>query len=278
MAGEKTPSAPTTRVMGKEELDIEEGRVALVCTNRYVYEYSTTDSDGDQVYRTQYATEEVEVAGERILEGKTILPGSYTVHELAFEVPPTAAPSASGEITNVDWKVRATLPVRNAPDVFKDLPLTVLSTSDSYSSWAESAPTFDSHGLCEVEFRLPGRNFRVGERIEGTLVTTPREDFKARPLSVELVRVEVVSRESGNLSETVEASEVVDESPRYQTGEIREYPFAMDVPEAAGPCLETDQTYVAWRLRAVLKRRMALDPDLQLMLNVYNGPKSRAES
>jgi hypothetical protein len=152
------------------------------------------------------------------------------------------------------------------------LPLTVLSTSETYASWAESLPDHESHGLCEMDFRLPGRTFRVGERVEGTLVITPQEDFKARPLSVELVRVEVVTRESGNVSDTVEASHLVDESPRYQTGSLREYAFAMDVPGAAGPCLETDQTYIAWRLRAVPKRRMGFDPKLHLLLNVYNGP------
>jgi hypothetical protein len=73
-----------------------------------------------------------------------------------------------------------------------------------------------------MEFRLPGRSFRVGERIEGTLVLTPRQDFKARRLRVELARTELVSRASGNVSETIEASEVVDESPRYQTGSSRE--------------------------------------------------------
>jgi hypothetical protein len=87
-----------------------------------------------------------------------------------------------------------------------------------------------------------------------------------------------VSRESGNSSETVEAGEVVDESPQYQTGSSREYAFAMDVPEAAGPCLETEQTYVGWKLRAVMNRAMAFDPELLLWLNVYNGPTATAES
>lgn len=82
--------------------------------------------------------------------------------------------------------------------------------------------------------------------------------------------MEVVFRSSGNSS--VEASEVVDESPRYQTGSSREYPFAMDVSEAAGPCLETDQASVGWWLRATVERRMAFDPELQQLLNVYNGP------
>lgn len=268
----------SVRVTGKEELDIEEGRIALVCANRYIYQYRTTDSDGDTVYRTREATDEIEVAGERILEGQTIQPGSYSGHDLAFEVPSTAAPSARGEITNVEWKVRVSLPIRNAPDVFKELPLTILSTSESYASWAESAPDFDSHGLCDMNFRLPRRTFRVGERIEGTIVVTPRQEFKARLLLVELVRVEVVSRDSVNVSETVEASAAVDEGPHYQTGSVREYAFAMDAPGSAVPCLETDQTYVAWRLKATLKRRMAFDPDLQLLLNVYNGPKTSDDS
>src|SRR5215218_3539520 len=163
----------TVRVMGKEELDIEEGRVALVCATRYVYQYTTTDSDDNQVYRTREATDEFAAGDERILEEKTILSGSYSGHEVAFEVPPAAAPSASGEITNVEWKIRVTLVIRGAPDVFEELPLTVLSISESYASWAESAPYLDSHGVCDMEFRLPGRTFRLGERIEGTLVVTP---------------------------------------------------------------------------------------------------------
>lgn len=121
----------SVKVTGKEELDIEEGRVALVCANRYLYQYETTDSDNTETYRTKEAMDEVVAGDERILEEKTILPGSTSGHELAFEVPHTAAPSASGEITNVEWKVRVTLVVRGAPDVIKELPLTILSTSDS---------------------------------------------------------------------------------------------------------------------------------------------------
>jgi hypothetical protein len=57
---------------------------------------------------------------------------------------------------------------------------------------------------------------------------------------------------------------------------IREYAFAMDVPESAGPCLETDLTSVTWWLRATVERRMAFDPNLQVALNVYNGPTTTA--
>ena len=69
---------------------------------------------------------------------------------------------------------------------------------------------------------------------------------------------------------------MVDESTQFQTGTSREYAFAMDVPEAAGPCLETEQTYVGWWLRATMVRGMAFDPDLQQLLNVYNGPTTTA--
>jgi hypothetical protein len=268
----------SVKVTGKEELEIEEGRVALVCANRYVYQYQTTDSDNNTVYRTEEATDEVAAGDERILEEKTILPRSYSGHEVAFQVPAAAAPSASGEITNVEWKIRVTLSVRGAPDVLKEIPLIVLSSSETYASWAESAPQFESRGMCELVFRLPGRSFRLGERIEGTLVLTPRQDFKGRELRVELARTELVSRASGNVSETIEASEVLEESPRYETGSSREYAFAMDVPEGAGPCLETDLTSVSWTLRAVVNRRMAYDPETQLWINVYNGPTMAAKA
>jgi hypothetical protein len=66
----------SVKVTGKEELDIEEGRVALVCSNHYVYQYESTDSDNNTVYRTKEATDEVAAADERILEEKTIQPGA----------------------------------------------------------------------------------------------------------------------------------------------------------------------------------------------------------
>ena len=50
----------------------------------------------------------------------------------------------------------------------------------------------------------------------------------------------------------------------------------MDVPESAGPCLETDQTYVGWWLRATVEQGMAFDPNLQLLLNIYSGPTTMA--
>jgi hypothetical protein len=97
----------SVRVSGKEDLDIQEGRVALVCANRYIYRYTTTDSDGDHVSRTSEVTGEAEAGNERILEEGTIRSGSYSGRDLVFKIPLTAAPSASGEITNVEWKVRS---------------------------------------------------------------------------------------------------------------------------------------------------------------------------
>ena len=170
----------SVRVTGKEDLDIQEGRVALVCANRYIYRYTTTDSDGHSDTRSREVTEEVEAGNERILDEGTIVSGSYTGRALVFKVPLTAPPSASGEITNVEWKVRVTLLIRGAPDVIEELPLTVLSTSESYANWAENAPELDSSGVCDMEFRLSSRSFRIGERIEGSLVLTPRQDFEAR--------------------------------------------------------------------------------------------------
>ena len=262
----------SVRVLGKEELDIQEGRAALVCANRYIYRYTTTDSDGDHVTRTSEVTEEAEAGNERILDEGTIMSGSYSGRDLAFKIPLTAPPSAGGEITNVEWKVRVTLLIGGAPDVIEEMPLTVLSTSESYANWAENAPELDSSGVCDMEFRLPSRSLRIGERIEGTFVLTPRQDFEARSLRVELVRREIVPRASGNTSESVQASQVVDESSQFQVGLSREYAFAMDLPEVAGPSLKTEQTYVGWWLRAVVDRGLAFDYELKQLLNVYNGP------
>ncbi len=268
----------TASVKGKQELDVLEGRVDLLYANRYIYRsYSSSSSSngGGGHYTRHRVTDEVAVATERILEEGTILSGSYSGHEVTLEVPPAAPPSASGEITSVEWKVRVTLGIRGAPDVIEEVPVSVLSSIESYASWAESAPELDSAGVCDMGFRLPGRSFRTGERIEGTLVVTPRQDFEPRALRVDLVRREIVPRSAGNTSETVPASVVVEQSPRFQTGMSREYAFAVDVPEAAGPDLKTEQTYVGWWLRAVMDRELALDYELRQLLNVYNGPGTR---
>ena len=117
----------SVRVTGKEELDIEEGRVALVCVKRYVDYGETYDSDNVP----RQATDEVAEADERILEGKTLLPGSYSEHEVAFRVPLYAEPTKGGLLPNVEWKIRVTLVVRGTPDVIEELPLTVLASSES---------------------------------------------------------------------------------------------------------------------------------------------------
>ncbi|MDQ3911123.1 MAG: zinc-ribbon domain-containing protein [Actinomycetota bacterium] len=267
----------SVRVTGKEELGIEEGRAALVCANRYVYTYRTTDSDGHSDYRSTEVTEEVPAGDERILEKGTIRPGSGSEHGIVFEVPPTAPPSASGEITNVEWKIRVTLVIRGAPDVIEERPLTVLSSSESYANWAESAPELDASGACDMEFRLPGKSFRIGGRVDGSLVLTPRQDFGARGLRVELVRREIVPRASGNTRERVQATETVEEGPQYRAGMMREYPFSLEIPGASGPSLKTNQTYVGWWLRAVVDRNLAFDYELRQLLNVYNGPDIAAE-
>jgi hypothetical protein len=117
----------SVKVTGKEELDIEEGRVALVCVKREVDHFQELDGE----YRTRQVTDEVAEADERILEKKTLLPGSDSAHEVALEVPFYAEPSKSGFLPNFEWKSRVTLVVRGAPDVIEELPLTVLSSSES---------------------------------------------------------------------------------------------------------------------------------------------------
>ncbi len=266
----------TAGIVGREELDIEEGRVELVYANRYVYKYRSSDSHGHSSYRTREVTEEKVATGVRILEKGTLLAGSYSRHEPVLNVPSSAPPSSDGEITSVSWEIRLTLAVRGAPDVMLKRPATILSSPQSYANWAETPPELDSSGMCEMEFALPSRSFRVGERVEGTLLLNPLDDFEARSLRIELARCENVSRSSGNVLEAVEASVAVEERAWFRSGTSREYPFALEVPPGAGPCLKTEQSSVGWWLRAVVDRELTLDYGLNVLLNVYNGPSPAA--
>jgi hypothetical protein len=51
-----------------------------VSANRYVYQYTSTDSDDNEVYRTKEVTDEVAAADERILEENLL-------HEFGHPIP-----------------------------------------------------------------------------------------------------------------------------------------------------------------------------------------------
>jgi hypothetical protein len=258
------------RIEAKKGLDIHEARVELFYSNRY--SYSTSDSRGGSLLIDE--TDKVVMGIERFLQAGVIRKGSVAERRVSLELPEEVPPTGEGNITGVLWAVRVVLEAAGVPDINEEAPITVLSSHNTYAPRIESEPVFGSPEDCRMEFRLLVRSFRAGERIEGRLVLTPKKNFEGQDVRVELVRREIVLKDEGNTDETIEAQDTVAESTRMQSGISQEHPFGVAVPRRASACpsSETEQTYVRWFIRGVIRRKLHRDPTLEQELNIYNGP------
>jgi hypothetical protein len=269
----------TVRVTGgRKDVQIDEGRVRLVFENEYTYrerQASFSRSTGSGVSstttRTRHGTDRKTVVEPRFLERGAIAADTPSEHTLAIEIPPGAEPSAEGKITRVRWHVEATLARPRAVDVSDEATLEVLSTQDS-SGWDETAPEVDSHGECDLSFRLEKLAYGAGEPVEGTLVLAPSEDCKLNEVRVELVREEEVPRGEGNTEQVREAELPLDGAVELTSGAPREYPFRLEVPPDPVPTLRTDQSRVRWLLKGVGSRRMRSDYNVVQEVLVYSAP------
>ena len=258
------------RIEAKKDLDIHEARAELFYSNRY--SYLTFDPRGGSLLVDE--TDKVVMDTERFLQAGVIRKGSVAERRVPLELPEEAPPTGEGNITGVSWAVGVVLEAAGVPDVNEEAPITVLSSHNVYAPRTESEPVLGSPEDCRMEFRLLGSGFRAGERIEGRFVVTPEQSFEAQDVRVELLRREIVLRDEGNTDETIEAQATVAESPRLQSGISQEYPFGVAVPRRASACpsSETEQTYVGWFIRGVIRRKLHRDYTLEQELNIYNGP------
>lgn len=274
------------RIAGKDDLDVQEARVELVCVNTYVYWHSKRD--GPRVRRT--AIDEHVVQSARVLEAGVVRAGSVSEHSIAFTLSTAAPATGAGAISAIAWAVRAVLNVRLRPDVRAETPVTVRVPNAAYAWQAESAARSDATD-CELAFELPSRHLLAGEAIDGGFLVTPWVAIDADAIRVELVRREEVPREEwgtafapvevggchasprgkGNAHEEVVADEVIATESKLSAGTEHPFPFRLVVPSAAYPTTRTDNTQVGWLLRGVISRRLRPDDHLLLDVNVYNA-------
>ena len=145
----------------------------------------------------------------------------------------------------------------------------MLSTEAGWTAPAEEA---DSHGECDLSFRLEKSAFGVGEPIEGTLVLTPSKECKANEVRVELERQEEVPRGAGNEEVVREAQAILDGAVELTPGAPREYAFRVEVPPDPVPSLRTDRSTVRWRLKGIGSRRMKRDYNVTQQVLVHSSP------
>jgi Arrestin (or S-antigen), C-terminal domain len=269
----------TIRLLGgREDLEIQEGRVELVYENEYTYRTttsstsstSTSGSSSTSSSSTSYstATDRRTVDAQHFLEAGTVAADTPFEATKSLTVPASAPPSGEGKITKVRWKIVATLARPHARDVHGEATLTVLSQPGE----EPGEPEVETRDDLELSFRLDRGHFGPGETIHGTLVGTPLQGCKANEVRVELVRFENVPRDEGNTENVKEGEAILEGGVSLSMGTPHEWPFQLRLPAAPVPSLRTQESSVTWLLKGVGSRRLRRDYQVTQPIDVHTAP------
>ena len=263
----ETVEAAIRVVGGRKDLEIEEGRLELVCENEYTYRHRV-GSGSTRRTKSSTTTDRVVADTERFLEAGDIAADTPYDATASLTIPPTAPPSAEGEITKVRWRVAATLARPRALDVHGEAPLTVLSPAGA----TLDAPEVETRDDLELSFRLDREHFGPGDTVQGTLVATPLQACRMSEVRVELVRREHVPRNEGNTKDVQEGEAILESDVRLSLGAPHEWPFQLQLPAAVVPCLQTEHSRVTWLLKGIGSRRLRRDYRITQPIDVHTAP------
>ena len=263
----ETVEAANRVVGGRKDLEIEEGRLELVCENEYTYRHRV-GSGSTRRTKSSTTTDRVVADTERFLEAGDIAADTPYDATASLTIPPTAPPSAEGEITKVRWRVAATLARPRALDVHGEATLTVLSPAGA----TLDAPEVETRDDLELSFRLDREHFGPGDTVQGTLVATPLQACRMSEVRVELVRREHVPRNEGNTKDVQEGEAILESDLRLSLGAPHEWPFQLQLPTAVVPCLQTEHSRVTWLLKGIGSRRLRRDYRITQPIDVHSAP------
>ena len=279
-------------VSSDKDLAIREGRVALVVKeeHQYRYEERRRDSDGhwhtDQ--RTSWQTAEHEVARTVILPEGNVPGGSPQTYECAFTVPPDASLSGQGQLIRVHWTVKATLDRKMAGDVEGKADVQVYTPPPGPSAAGQFGYS-NEPGEAALSLALPGREFALGETIEGQLLVHPQKAFGVSEVRVELVCLERMPSGAGTGQGAVtfninipsrrvlanEAQQVVKAQvagkTKLEAGQQVAYPFRLTIPATGLPSGHYHDGSVDWLLKGILARSLRADTQVDAEILVFGG-------
>lgn len=259
------------------------------------YRRPTRSSQKGSITSSRRRTALVEVAAGRI-DTDQLEPAEGGWHQCMFELPVPAEgpPSVLDGKDRISWRVRAQI-----GDKAFETPLSVVSTRETYSAWADGtqhrtsplrlfnrpevalkpgpAPRIEEgEGFCDMELRLPRLDACPGGALEGVLILEAEEQLKGRSVRLDLEswRIETVGDLSGGLfvwHPQKVASVPLEGRVNLAKGERRELPFQLQIPTDASPSFATPYNHLHWFLVGVVDRRLRSDPTVSVELNLHCG-------
>ena len=240
----------------KQDFDVRQGKVELVCTETYVF--MTSSQYGQHYHRKTHALSRT---GGSFLERGTVRAGLPHYGDVRLAVPTDALPTLTGVSVNkidpgISWTVIASLDVAKSRDIQHSQEVTVFRRAGPEDSSPRPAFAESRHGQCVLTLELASGDARSGDRLAGSLRAEMLQDVSVSEVRVELVRIE----KFGNVQRDHTADRVVLEpEASLPAGQMREWSFRLNVGKVSAPTLKTDKSSVRWLVKGVLSRRMRRD-------------------
>jgi hypothetical protein len=242
--------------------------VALVATEQWQHEETSTDGQGHTSTRT------VTTAKELLREPVQLLPPSELrrgeTRDLAFEVPvpPLGPASLDAKVSRLDWELEAKLDVPSGFDSAINIPVRVLQptallragvvhvaefalypTADSATDGAKASLGLDPMPLC------------VGGKFTGRLTIETEGPLKLQEIRLEL-RVHVKATVNSGLQEDITAWVASLAGEGELAAGSHAYDFQGEVPGRDLPTIELPHGRTDAAFHVILARPMARDPHL----------------
>jgi sporulation-control protein spo0M len=265
----------TVSIEGQKDLKVQEARATLSYREEYQYRHESTyrDSSGHEHTRdeTSWTTDEQVVQRQQLMQEGTIAGNFRQTYDFVATIPTTAPPTCEGgKIVRVKWQLKATLDRRLAGDVEAATDLLVFAAPPGRDVGASQYGYSNEPGEAELAFALPGKEWALGETIEGQLVVRPQKVFDASEVRVELMRVEHVPRDRGNEHREPRAVKLAGKT-RLEPGQTQTFPFRIDIPAPAPVTSRTRNSSITWRLCGILARSFRGDTRVEEEIFVYSG-------
>jgi sporulation-control protein spo0M len=262
------------QIQGQKDLKIQEARVQLVCREEYQYKYESRsrDSDGhvDVSEQTSWATDEQIVQRQQLMPEGTISGNFDQTFDFNAPIPADLPPSGDGRIVRVKWLVKTTLDRKLAGDTEATADLLVFSPPSGQVGSAGEYGFSTEPSEAEMSFMLGGKEWALGDTIQGQLVVRPQMSFDVSEIRAELTREEHVPRDRGNRHREALAIKLAGRT-HLEPGQPVAYPFNVMIPTSAPPTLRTRNSSVTWSLSGILARTLRSDTRVNEEITVCSG-------
>lgn len=241
--------------------------VALVGTERWRYDVTTTDAEGHSHTETHTGTETLPPEPVMVAGATTLAPGE--TRDLPFQLPvPGLGPATfEGTELRVDWTIDAHLDIPGF-DPTVVLPVVILQPTALLMAGVVTVAEFALYAAADGEadgiggsIWLEPSPLCVGAPFKGRLDLEAGAPRKVQEVRLEL-RVQAKATVGGGRSETITLWAAQLAGPGQFGGAAQSFDFGADLPELWLPTIETHHGRADAQFHVIIAQAWARDPHL----------------